>query len=140
MPRPVSDRIVSIRLSLSKDNVATIINVYAPTITYPYENKDAFYNQLARVLSGIPRTDKLLRIGDFNAMLGRDIDKVALVFCKRGIGKCNSHGERPLPLCSDSDERKTTFIHPRSGQWHMIDFIVKRCPDKMDNHSVKLPT
>ncbi|KAK2183835.1 hypothetical protein NP493_295g10027 [Ridgeia piscesae] len=78
MPRAVSDRIMSMRLSLSKDNVATIINVYAPTITHPDENKDAVYNQLARVLSGIPRTDKLLRIGAFNAMLGRDNDKVAL--------------------------------------------------------------
>ena len=78
MPRPVSDRIMSMRLSLNKENVATIINVYAPTITHPDENKDVFYSQLACVLSGIPRTDKLLRIGDFNAILGRDNDKVAL--------------------------------------------------------------
>jgi hypothetical protein len=69
---------MSIRQSLSKDNVATITNVYAPIITHPDENKDAVYNQLTRLLSGIPRTDKLLRIGDFNAMLGRDNDKVAL--------------------------------------------------------------
>ena len=67
MPRPVSDRIMTMRLPLSKDNFATIISVYAPTMTNPDENKEAFYNQLASVLSGIPRTDKLLLIGDFNA-------------------------------------------------------------------------
>ena len=50
MPRSISDRIMTMRLSLSKDNFATIISVYAPTMTDP-ENKEAFYNQLASVLS-----------------------------------------------------------------------------------------
>ena len=59
MPRPLSDRIMTMRLPLSKDNFATIISVYAPTMT----NKEAFYNQLASVLSCIPRTDELLLIG-----------------------------------------------------------------------------
>ena len=58
-PRPVSDIIMTMRLPLSKDNFATIISVYAPTMTYPDENKKAFYNQLASVLSGIPRTDNI---------------------------------------------------------------------------------
>ena len=67
MTRPVGDRIMTMRLPLSKDNFATIISVYAPTMANPDEYKEAFYNQLATVLSGIPRTDKLLLIGDFNA-------------------------------------------------------------------------
>ena len=71
MPRPVSDRIMTMRLPLSKDNFATIISVYAPTMTNPDENKEAFYNRLASVLSGIPPTEKLLLIGDFNARIGR---------------------------------------------------------------------
>ena len=68
MPRPVSDRIMTMRLPLSKDNFATIISVY---------------NQLASVLSA----DKLLLIGDFNARIGRDNDKWPLVVGKNGIGK-----------------------------------------------------
>ena len=74
MPRPVSDRIMTMRLPLSKDNFATIINVYAPTMTNPDGNKEAFYDQLVSVLSGIPRTDKLLLIGDLNARIGTDND------------------------------------------------------------------
>ena len=120
LPRPASERIMTMRLPLSKDNFATIISVYASTMTNPDENKEAFYSQLASVLSGIHRTDKLLLIGDFNAMIGRENHKWALVMGKHGITKCNSNGELLLALCSEfeltvtntmskqKDERKTT--------------------------------
>ena len=140
---------MTIILPLSKDNFATIISVYTPTVTNPDENKEAFCNQLANVLRGIPRTGKLLLIGDFNATIGRDNDKWPLVMSKHGIGKCNSNGELLLSLCSEfelivtytifkqNDERKTTWMHPRSGHWDMIDFIVTRYRDKMDIHSTR---
>ena len=149
MPRPVSDRIMMMRLPLSKDNYATIISVYAPTMTNPDDNKEAFYNQLSSTLRDIPRTDKLLLIGDFNARIGRDNDKWTMVMGKYGIGKRNSNGELLLALCSEfelivtntmfkqKDERKTTWMHPRSRHWHMIDFIITRCRDKMDIHSTR---
>ena len=117
MPRPVSDRIM-----MSKDNFATIISVYAPTMTNRDENKEAFYNQLTSALSGIPRIDKLLLIGDFNARKGKENYIWPLVMGKHGIGKCNSNGELLLALCSEfelivtntvfkqTDERKTTWM------------------------------
>ena len=52
MTQPVSDRIMTMRPPLSQDNFATITSVYAPTMTNPDENKEAFYNQLTSVLSG----------------------------------------------------------------------------------------
>ena len=78
MPQPVSDRMIKMRLPLSKHNFATIISVYAPTMTNPDENKEAFYNQLASVLCVIPRTDKLLLISDFSARIGRGSDMAAI--------------------------------------------------------------
>ncbi|KAK2176903.1 hypothetical protein NP493_632g02040 [Ridgeia piscesae] len=149
MPRPISGRIITMRLPLSKDNFATIISVYAPTMTNPDENKETFYNRLASVLSGIPRTDKLLLIRDLNARIGRENDKWPLVMGKHGIGKCNSNGELLMALCSEfelivtntmfkqKDERKTTCMHPCSRHWHMIDFIITRYRDKMDIHSTR---
>ena len=94
MPRPVSDRIMTMRVPMSKDNLATFISVYAPTMTTPVENKESFYNQLASdVFSGIFHTYKLLLIVYFNARIGRDNDKWPLVMGKHGIGKC-------IPLAS----------------------------------------
>ena len=75
MPWPVNDRIMTMRLPLNKVNFTTIISVYAPTMTNPDDSKEAFYNQLDSVLSGIPHTDKLLLIGYFSARIERDNDK-----------------------------------------------------------------
>ena len=36
-----------------------------------------------------------------------------------------------------TDERKTTWMHPRSRHWHMIDFIITKCRYKMDVHSTR---
>ena len=127
---------------MNKDNFAKIISVYAPTMTIPNENTEAFYNQLASVFSGITRTDKLLLIGDFNARIRRDNEKWPLIMGKHAFEKCNSNGELILALCSEfelmvtntmfkqKDERKTTWMHLRSGYWNII-IIITRCQDKM---------
>ena len=139
-----NDRIKTMILPLRKDNFATIISVYVPTMANPDENKEAFSKHLASVISGIPRAEKLLIV---NTRIGREPTKWTLVMVKCGIGKCNCNGELLLVLRSEfelivtntmfkqNDERKTTWMHPRSKQWHMVDFIITRCWVKMDIHS-----
>ena len=102
------------------------------------------------MLSGIPRTDKLLLIRDISARIGRDNDKWPLVMGKHGIAKCNSSNELLQALCSgfqlietktmfkQKDEHKTTWMHPRSRHWHMIEFTITRCQDKMDIHNTRV--
>ena len=139
MPHPVSDRIMTMRIPLTKDR-----NAYAPTMTNPEENNETFYSQLKGTLRNIPSTDKLLLIGDFNARIGRENDKWPSTLGKYGIEKYNSNGELLLALCTEfdlivtntmfkqKDAHKTTWTHPRSRHGHMIDFIITRCRDKMD--------
>ncbi|KAK2184616.1 hypothetical protein NP493_258g05004 [Ridgeia piscesae] len=54
---------------------------------------------------------------------------------KYGIGKRKSNGELIVmkTMFKQKDERKTTC----SRHWHMIDFIITRCRDKMDIHSTR---
>ena len=102
MPRPDSI------MSQSKDK---------PTVTNPDKNKEAFFNQVASVLSGIPRTDKLLLIGDFNARRGRDNDKCPLVIGKHRIGKYNSNGgQKWLSEYDKSSTGKGQVSRPTSTQ------------------------
>ena len=143
MPHPVSDRIMTMRIPLTKDRNATIVSAYTPTMTNPEENKETFYSQLKGTLRNIPSTDKLLLIGDFNSRIGRENDKWPSALDKYGIGKCNSNGELLLALCTEfdlivtntmfkqKDAHKTTWTHPRSRHGHMIDFIITRCRDKI---------
>ena len=103
MPHPVSDRIMTMRIPLTKDRNATIVSAYAPTMTNHEENKETFYSQLKGTLRNIPSTDKLLLIGDFNTRIGRENDKWPSVLDKYGIEKCNSNGELLLALCTEFD-------------------------------------
>ena len=135
---------MTMRIPLTKDRNATIVSTYAPTMTNPEENKETYYSHLKGTLRNIPSTDKLLRIGDFNAMIGRENDKWPSALGKYGIRKCNSNGELLLALCTEfdlivtntmfkqKDAHKTTWMHPRSRHGHTIDFIITRCRDKMD--------
>ena len=148
MPRPVSDIIMTIRLPLSKDLCYNYHCVRPNNDKNSDENNEGFYNQLSSVLSGIPRTDKLLLIRYFNVRIGRDNDNMPLFLCKHGIGERNSTDELLLALCSfelivmntilmQKDEGKTKWMHPRSRHCHMIDFITMGYRDKMDIHSTQ---
>ena len=103
MSHPVSDRIMTMRIPLTKDRNATIVCAYAPTMANPEENQERFYSHLNGTLRNIHSTDKLLLRGDFNARLGRENDKWPSAFDKYGIGKCNSNGELLLALCTEFD-------------------------------------
>ena len=101
---------------------------------------------------------QLLTIGQWNvrALLDREganrperrTALVAMELAKYNIDIAD--GELLLALCSEfelivtntmfkqKDERKTTWTHPRSRHWHMIDFIITRCRVKMDIHSTRV--
>ena len=68
----VNDRLMVLRIHLSAGKHATIISAYAPTMTNPDDIKESFYKDLDKTLRSVPRNDKLILLGDFNARVGRD--------------------------------------------------------------------
>jgi hypothetical protein len=63
-PKGINDRIMTMRLPLQDNTNATLISVYAPTMTNPDENKEVFYQQLDGAVRSVPTADKLVILGD----------------------------------------------------------------------------
>lgn len=137
-PMGISDRIMTLRLSIGKDRWATLISVYAPTMTNSEQTISDFYQQLSSTISKVPFHDKLIILGDFNARVGCDNDAWKTIIGPYGLGKMNSNGLRLLSLCSEFNlsisntffrqplRNKASWMHPRSKHWHLLDYIIVR--------------
>ena len=144
LPNGINDRLMTLRLPLSGNKHATIVSAYAPTMTNPDEVKDKFYDDLDNIISATPRTDKLILLGDFNARVGTDHQTWEGVIGSEGVGKCNSNGLLLLRKCAEHDllitntvfklpnRNKTSWMHPRSKHWHLIDYVIVRRIDRQD--------
>ena len=143
LPKGINDRLMTLRLPLSGNKHATIVSAYAPTMTNPDEVKDKFYNDLDDIISATPRTDKLILLGDFNARVDTDHQTWEGVIGPEGVGKCNSNGLLLLRKCAEHDlititvfrlpnRNQTSWMHPRSKHWHLIDYVIVRRTDKQD--------
>jgi len=92
----------------------------------------------------VPRADKLLLLGDFNARVGANDQVRQTVIGRHGVGKSNNNGLRLLEVCSEfslcitntmfqlQNKFKTSWMHPRSKHWHLTDFVVVRGSDLRD--------
>ena len=144
LPRGISDRIMVLRLPLAKKRHATLISVYAPTMMYTDDEKDQFYATLSECIDETPPTDQIILLGDFNARVGSDWESWPKILGKFGIGKMNSNGQLLLELCrkyqlnitnSNYDTKeswKTTWQHPRSKNWHLLDYVIVRQKDRQE--------
>lgn len=140
-PVHISDRVTTLRLHLDKDNYLNVISVYAPTLYKSDEIKEKFYEELSQCLKSINAKEQILLLGDFNARVGRDYEAWPGILGRHGVGNMNSNGQLLLSLCAQYDlaisntmfrlaaKHKTTWMHPRSKHWHLIDYAIVRLRD-----------
>jgi hypothetical protein len=145
IPVGVHDRLMTLRMKLTaEDRYVTFVSAYAPTMTYDDATKERFYEDLDRVILSVPAYDKLLLLGDFNARVGREVQHWSPAIGHHGVGKENSNGTLLLSTCmkhnlvitntlyQQADKYKTTWMHPRSRHWHLIDYVITRLGDRAD--------
>lgn len=144
LPVGISERLMKLRIPLSKSRYLTVISAYAPTLTSPDEDKEQFYEHFDQVIRSTSQSDKLVVLGDFNARIGKDPGSWEGVLGRHGVGKVNDNGLLLLSKCAEhslcitntlfrmADKYKTTWMHPRSKHWHMIDFVIVRQRDIRD--------
>ena len=138
LPVGINERLMKLRLPLTKSRHLAIISAYTPTLTNSDETKEQFYEDLDQLIRSTSHSDKLLIMGDFNGRVGKDQTSWKRILGSQGVGKMNSNGLLLLSKCAEhglcitntvfrqADKFKTTWTLPRSKQWHLIDYIIVR--------------
>ena len=146
-PTGINERLMTMCLPLNSCNL-TLISAYAPTLQGSEQEKECFYDTLNETIKAIPPSHKLLLLGDFNARVGVDYSSWPNVLGKHGVGRENSNGTLLLSVCAQNeliitntifqqaDRYKTTWMHPGTKKWHLIDYVITRQRDVKDvNHT-----
>nr|VZI37159.1 unnamed protein product [Spirometra erinaceieuropaei] len=124
---------------------ANIISAYALPISSPEASAiDKFYESLHALLATVPMADKLVVLGEFNARVGTDHTACRGVLDPHGLRGSNDNGLLLLRTCAEHrlirtntffclpEQEKATWRHPRSRQWHLLDYVLVRRRDQRD--------
>ncbi|BHF84938.1 hypothetical protein SprV_1002809200 [Sparganum proliferum] len=110
----------------------------------PVAARDKFYEDLHALLATVSKADKLIVLGDFNARVGTDHTAWRGVLGPHGLRGSNDNGLLLLRTCAEhrliltntffclSEREKATWRHPRSRQWHLLDYVLVRRRDQRD--------
>nr|VZI18897.1 unnamed protein product [Spirometra erinaceieuropaei] len=112
LPQGINDRRMSLRLLLRGGKFATIISVYAPSVTSPDDARNKFYEDLHALLATAPKADKLVVLDDFNARVGSDHDARRGVLGPHGLGGSNADG---LLLFKPAQKTSSPWSTPTSA-------------------------
>jgi len=146
LPVGINERLMTVRIQTGNNSYATLVSAYAPTLAAEEPIKELFYSDLDRVLTSISSEDQIYLLGDFNARVGRDHEIWRRTIGKNGTGKVNSNGTLLLSKCAEhnltitntlfrqKEKLKTSWQHPRSKHWHLIDYIITRTRDIKFTH------
>ena len=109
-------------VKLSVNSHLKLISVYAPTMTYQEEDKEQFYQIVRNILQLVPRKDKLLLLGDFNACTGTNLVAWPNVMDPYSLGHQKANGRTPtaLPLLRRGSHHHQ---HPLQATRHSQDHM-----------------
>ena len=136
LPVGINERLMKLYKPIGNSRHLTIISAYATTLTSLLDVKEKFHDNLDHVIKTTPQSDKVVLLGDFNARVGKDRSSCVGVLGKHGICKTNENCLLLLSKCAEDNlcitnslfsmvyKYKTTWMHPRSKHWHMIDFVI----------------
>ncbi|CAF2946844.1 unnamed protein product [Rotaria sp. Silwood2] len=137
----VSSRIVTVRIECRLVPI-TIIAVYAPInpsngVKNDIETCDEFYKTLQATIDKTHKSDMIMIMGDFNARVGvEQANTAGGTVGKHAIDKQNQNGRRLVDFClfnsfivtntffPHKTVRQGTRMHPKTKQWHMLDYIL----------------
>lgn len=135
-------RLMTLSLQLAPFRFATIISTYAHATTDTDETKEQFYDDLNDVIFSIQRGNKIILMGEFNACVGTDAAAWSHGLGRHGVGKEISNGTLLLSFCGyhqlvptkiifqQPNQLQTTWMHPCSKDWHLIDYNIVRQSDR----------
>lgn len=135
---------MALKLLLPGKKQASVISSYAPSLTNPDDAKEKFYKDLHRLVSSTLQSENLIILVDFNAQVGTDFYAWEGVIGRHGIGKCKPNDLLLKQFCTEHEliitnttfclpaRTKTSWMHPLSKLWHLIDFVIVRKRDKAD--------
>ena len=89
VPCGISERLISLRIRILKQEYNALIGSYAPTLDANFEAKVAFYQEFERTLRSTPNGERIILLGDFNARVGRDYDIWPGVIGRHGLKDMN---------------------------------------------------
>nr|VZI10596.1 unnamed protein product [Spirometra erinaceieuropaei] len=97
----INDCLMSLRLLLQRIKFATVVSVYVPLMTSPDVVSDKFYEGLHALLTTVPKGDKLIVVGDFNARVGTNYVAWRGVLGTHGLRGSNDNGLLLLRTCAE---------------------------------------
>nr|VZI38522.1 unnamed protein product [Spirometra erinaceieuropaei] len=115
-----------------------------PPDDIPDTTRDKFCEDLHTLLATVSKADKVIVLGDFNARVDTDHAAWRGVLDPYGLRGSNDNGLLLLRTCAEHrliltntffclpERDKATWRHPRSRQWHLLDYVLVRRRDQRD--------
>nr|VZI21331.1 unnamed protein product [Spirometra erinaceieuropaei] len=113
-------------------------------MTSPDETSNEFQKGLHILLASVPKADKLIALGDFNARVGTDHAAWRGVLGLHGLSGPIDNGLLLLRTCAERGfiltntffrpptREKTVWMHPRSQHCRLLDYVLVRRRNQRD--------